>query len=176
MMITSDERRFLKRVQDVREKMQRPPRTFADLKAGDKVWVFSMYYGYSKLFDKRPEIHYLPKEITVSNLDEYRVDAAGRPTHYLICEERKDGFHNSYGYIYENDMKKDIRVTDHTLPECLDIVSLSKEKLINKLTEFLTERIGEIRATSQAEMKFAQKASTEGDDAFSKIIKQIETS
>ena len=53
MMITSDERRFLKRVQDIRENMQRPPRTFADLKAGDKVWVFSMYYGYSKLSKKR---------------------------------------------------------------------------------------------------------------------------
>jgi len=175
MTITSDERRFLKRVQDIREKMQQPPMTFADLKAGDKVWVFSMYYGYSKLFNKRPEIHYLPKEITVSNLDGYGVNAAGRPTHYLICEDREDGFHNSYGYIYEDDMKKDIRITDHTLSECLNIVSLSKEKLIKELKKFLTERIGKIRATSQAEMKFAQKASTEGDDAFSEIINQIET-
>jgi hypothetical protein len=154
--------------------MQRPPRTFADLKAGDKVWVFSMYYGYSKLFDKRPEIHYLPKEITVSNLDEYRVDAAGRPTHYLICEERVNDFHNSYGYIYEDDMKNDISVSDDTLHECFDIVSLSKEKLIKELKKFLSERNEKIKSSLQKEMTFAQKESNEIDNIFTEFINQIE--
>lgn len=175
MTMGPDEKRFLERVRSLRKELQQPTTTFTDLKAGDKVWVFSMYYGYDKLFNNYPEIHYMPKEITVSELDEYWTDDDGRPTHYLIIEEKPDGSHNSYGYIYEDDMDKDIQITDHELPECLEIVSLSKEKLIKELKKFLVRRIGDIMSDSAEEMEFSREESAEGEEIFMKFIRQIET-